>query len=182
MRPKIWVAARLVVGLGVLALIARKAGLSELGWSWEPRLVRSAGLASLLLVLALGLSAVRWRIVLGWRGAPPLGALWRYYLIGWFVGLFLPTSIGGDAARAVMVARRQVRAGEAVSSVVVERAFGMVALLLFLVLGSAVSPQLGDAWMRSVDWGGFAWLIPVGAAGAGLILLGTARYGDRLVR
>jgi uncharacterized membrane protein YbhN (UPF0104 family) len=52
-----------------------------------------------------------------------------YFFIGAFTNLFVPGLIGGDAARALYLGRRQHELGKAVASVVADRAFGLLALI-----------------------------------------------------
>jgi uncharacterized protein (TIRG00374 family) len=47
-----------------------------------------------------------------------------------FVGTFLPASVGGDAVRAYSLSRHHVPAAPAVASVVMDRALGVVSILL----------------------------------------------------
>jgi hypothetical protein len=94
--------------------------------------------------LTFGLSAVRWRIILAAQGiAVATGRLFRYYLIGWFFNSFLPPMVGADAVR-VLVMNESRSVGAKFASVVVERAAGLLALVLFGLLASA-SPATGAA-------------------------------------
>lgn len=59
------------------------------------------------------------------------------YLTSTFLGLFLPSTVGGDAIRAFAVAKFGYSAADATSTIVLERALGMLALM-FLVVASIV--------------------------------------------
>jgi glycosyltransferase 2 family protein len=52
-----------------------------------------------------------------------------YTFVGMFTNLFVPGLLAGDAARSVYLGRRQGRMGEAIASVVADRAVGLVGLL-----------------------------------------------------
>ena len=93
------------------------------------------------------LSAWKWKLL-----ASPLGfrsryrAFVRWYFIGSYFNHFLPTSVGGDAARMALLIRAEGSSPEAVSCVIVERLTGLVALLGIATVGSllfTLPQQLG---------------------------------------
>lgn len=51
-----------------------------------------------------------------------------YLFVGIFTNLFVPGLLGGDAARSIYLGRRHNRRGEAIASVVADRAVGLVSL------------------------------------------------------
>ncbi|MFZ2062865.1 MAG: lysylphosphatidylglycerol synthase transmembrane domain-containing protein [Candidatus Binatus sp.] len=51
-----------------------------------------------------------------------------YTFVGMFTNLFVPGLLGGDAARSVYLGRRHGRMGEAIASVVADRAVGLIGL------------------------------------------------------
>src|SRR6185436_10158651 len=59
---------------------------------------------------------------------PGLWWLFETYSIALLLGQVLPTAVGGDAVRAIDLARRTGARAEAVSSVVVDRVVGLAAL------------------------------------------------------
>ena len=61
---------------------------------------------------------------------PTLSACFRFYLMGMFCNLWLPTSVGGDAVRAALAGKRWGNLPIAVSSILVERITGLLALLV----------------------------------------------------
>lgn len=135
-----------------------------------------------LLLLSQALAAVRWRLLLG-PGAPRLGALVHLYLVGAFFSLFLPTAVGGDAFRATMVARTSREPEAAVLSVLLDRAFGVLALLLFGVIGVLLDPAsaggLGLRLAGALAPGRLLFLAGTGLAGL-LVLALLARRHPRL--
>ena len=79
--------------------------------------------------------AWRWQLLLRAKGiAVPIGWLTRTYFVALFLGQFLPAAMGGDAVRAVELARRTRRAPEAVASVLIDRLVGVVSLVALAVL------------------------------------------------
>jgi glycosyltransferase 2 family protein len=88
--------------------------------------------AVVLYVASQVLSAFRWQIlarVAGLRGR--FGEYLAFYFVGMFTNLFVPGLIGGDAARAIYLGRRQGKMGEAVASVAADRGLGLLALFWF---------------------------------------------------
>jgi uncharacterized membrane protein YbhN (UPF0104 family) len=141
-RATVGVLVRLALGAAILALVVVRADPGAATLRWDAR--ASAGIAAAVALVALAqvLSAARWRLVLGPDDAPPFGRLLRLYLVGQFFSLFLPTSVGGDAVRAVAVSRGARRPAWAVSSVVFERFLGVVALVGMLGIGGLVAPEV----------------------------------------
>jgi uncharacterized protein (TIRG00374 family) len=75
-------------------------------------------------------NSVRWKVILGAKGMDlPLARLVYYYLMGIFFSSFLPTSVGGDFARAIAVSGDTARRADAFASVIVERLMGFFVLL-----------------------------------------------------
>ena len=114
---------------------------SYLLWSNDPAAIGRAaagahwrwiGVACGLVLFDRALMAWRWLALL--RPVTPtalrVGAIMRVFFVSSFVGTFLPASIGGDAARAYGVMRHDVAGGAAVASVAMDRALGVVSVLL----------------------------------------------------
>lgn len=128
--------ARLVVGIALLVYLAASgaiewAALAGLLATWE---VSLAALLLLLLVVAL----VSWRLCLLLRARGlvlPLSASIRLTLIGAFFSAFLPGSNGGDVARIYLASRPHAgRVSEIATIVLLDRAVGLLSLLLLPVL------------------------------------------------
>ena len=73
---------------------------------------------------------------------PPLGAVLRIFFVSTFVGTFLPASVGGDAVRAYSLAKLNVRGGDAVASVFMDRMLGVASLLLMALVGLPLARDL----------------------------------------
>ena len=85
-----------------------------------------------LVLIDRSLMAWRWLLLLRpvtSEAPPPLGAVMRVFFISTFVGTALP-SVGGDAVRAVSLRRHAVPGASAVASVAMDRALGVVSILL----------------------------------------------------
>ncbi len=136
--------------------------LASLGW---------IGLAIAVTFLQIFVGALRWHEISAECGAPlTTTEAFRFNLIGTFFNQTLPSSIGGDAVRLWLVARRGAGWRAATYSIFVDRAIGLIALAILIVASLPWSYRLiDDAQGRSallvVD---FAAL----AAGAGFLALG----------
>lgn len=141
-RATLGVLVRLAAGAALLAFVVSRADPDALTLRWDARAVGGLAAAVAMIAAAQGLSAARWRLVLGPDDAPPWTRLLRLYLVGQFFSLFLPTSVGGDAVRAVAVSRGARRPAWAVSSVLFERMLGVAALAAMLALGGWAAPDV----------------------------------------
>ena len=99
------------------------------------------GAAVALVFTALIVGACRW-----WRllheadlhiGAPSLG---RIYAVATFSNTFLPTSVGGDVTRGLLVARRPPLLTRVAVTIVIDRLGGLVGLLGMAWLALAIKP------------------------------------------
>jgi len=122
---------RLIFSLILLAFVLSRLDLRQLTALW-PRLEPTY----LLLAIALGtamvlLSAFKWRLLLRGLGKPiGLVSLFRFYLVGTFFNLFLPTSVGGDVRRVYDLTRACGDPELAAASVLLDRATGVLAMLI----------------------------------------------------
>jgi len=106
-------------------------------------------------VAAVALSAYKWKVLLAYEGLScPWGELFRLYLIGIYFNNFLPTSIGGDAARIYLLSRKHGQPKQVIISVFTERVTGLIALVSFLILGLVVEGEILDAPTKLWLWGG----------------------------
>ena len=134
---------QVVVSLVLLGLLLR--------WIDGPAFVRAvAGADPGILALALGIAlcnralmALKWNLLLVARG---IRVGWfralRVYWSSTFLGLFLPATVGADVVRAVMLSKNESRRADIVSSILVERFLGLVALAVFGVVGAALAPAV----------------------------------------
>ena len=102
-------------------------------------------LAAVALVLAdRALMAYRWTLLLvaltpGSR--PPFRDVLRIFFVSTFVGSFLP-SVGGDVYRAYKLSRLQVSGVESAASVVMDRALGVLSMVLVAVLALVFAREM----------------------------------------
>jgi uncharacterized protein (TIRG00374 family) len=96
-----------------------------------------------LYVAGQALSAFKWRLLLKPVGlTASYSRLLGFYFTGMFFNLFLPTIIGGDAVKAVLLARDSQAPARATMSVFMERNTGLCALLLIALGASWIAPPV----------------------------------------
>jgi glycosyltransferase 2 family protein len=138
------VALKTAVGLGLLAFLllwkdnGHKLLVVFIGFRVE------FILALLLIALALAwVSCIKWGLFVRDRGAEASHArLFGLYLIGYFFNNFLPSTIGGDAARVYLLGRDINSQSASFASVFMERATGVLALTVLAAAFALVNPAL----------------------------------------
>jgi hypothetical protein len=135
--------ARLVVGVALIAWLMWKIDWRKLAEAL-PRVNVPLVVACVLFYIILQvLSAFKWQLLLRAQGVRlQLRRLARFYFIGMFFNLFLPTIIGGDAMRAYLAAKEKGHLGVVMLSIFAERLTGFVAMLLIGFIGAALTPAL----------------------------------------
>ena len=162
--PRLGLALRLAVSAALVAWILRKTPFQTVGAAF-----RSADLRVVLLALALNLfdtfaSVRRWRLLIRAQGGEaPFPGLVRAYFVGIFFNNLLPSTIGGDTVRVIHTSRSGVGRTRALAIVFVDRFVGLLALMLFAVLGALASGRI-TARVPSL----LAWVMG-GAAALGLL-------------
>jgi hypothetical protein len=141
-------ALRLAVSAALVAWILRRTPFQEVGAAF-----RSADLRFVLPALGLQLldtlvSVRRWRLLIRAQGGEaPFAGLVRAYFVGIFFNNLLPSTIGGDTVRVIHTARSGVGRAKALAVIFVDRFLGLLALLLFAIVGALASGRLG--WMMA---------------------------------
>jgi hypothetical protein len=103
----------------------------DLGW---------LALAFLLQLAGIGVSAAKWNLILsGQRRQQPYTWILSVYLVGQFANNFLPTTVGGDALRAVQLGRRIGSFSQSSASIFIERLTGFLALSMIAIAALFVS-------------------------------------------
>jgi uncharacterized protein (TIRG00374 family) len=150
----LWVAFQQISDVGHLA---EALGSASYGW-----LLPAVG----LYLLGLAVRAFRWHILLLPIAPIPTRSLFGILAIGFLVNNVLPARLG-EIARAILVGRRHgISRSAALATVVVERIFDGVVMLLFLGVASATAgARVAPGWLEV--------LVPLTAAafgGAGIAL------------
>ncbi len=131
--------------------------------------------AFLVLAVSIFLRAVRWRLMFSSETRPALGAVTRALLVGYLFNNILPAR-AGEAVRVQMLKQwaRTSRA-EAAGTVVIERAYDVLSLLVLLFV---VLP-----WLPEVTWLQPAAALAIGLAVAlAVTMLVLMIFGDRPLR
>ena len=125
-------------------------------------------LALLVVALLFLVAALRWQIYArALHISLNIGAAFRLYLIGQFIGQILPASVGGDAVRVWLLARRGVAVGQGVSSVVLERLTGLIGILILIAaLLPLTFTYVDEAWQRLA----IVLLLAIAAAGISVVV------------
>ena len=129
-----WV--RLLITVGILAYLASDIDMGEAARAVIA--VRPGYLAAVLGLVAVDrmVMILRWILLLRASGvAIEASRAAALFLVSSFVGSFLPSGIGGDAARAYGLSRSNATGSEALASVVVDRLLGIVSLALMGAVG-----------------------------------------------
>jgi glycosyltransferase 2 family protein len=130
-----------------------------------------------LVVFGLGTvaRALRWRSLFALGRRPPRTAVLNATIVGYFYNNILPARAGEAARVVVLTQRSSTSAVEIVGTVVVERLFDLIAILLIFFAA--------EPWLPHVRWLGTAAIAAVVVAGilvAAVTIL--AVYGDRPLR
>lgn len=127
------------------------------------------------LAVTVFLRAVRWRYLFAPETRPPLRAVASALLVGYFFNNVLPAR-AGEAARVVALHRSSATSrAELAATVVVERAFDVVSLVVLLFVASPWLPDV--SWARSA-----AIFAGVLGAGCAVVVVGVAVWGERPFR
>jgi glycosyltransferase 2 family protein len=149
------------------------------------RAARDARLDWILLACALvlfdrALMAWRWLVLLRpltVEAPPPFSTVMRIFFVSTFLGTFLPASVGADAVRAFSFARAHGNGSAGVASVVMDRALGVLSIL---ILGAAA--LAAGMWGRGFEPGqapppGVVLVLGVGALAC--LALATVVFSER---
>ena len=127
---------RIVISVLLLLLLIRAIDMTQLGhlisrarWSY---LIG----ACFVLIIERILMIFRWIILLDTKKIKvPIIRIIKIYFLSSFVGMFLPSSVAIDTVRAYSLSKYTLNPTESISSIVVDRMMGMIALLCFALFG-----------------------------------------------
>ena len=169
---------RILVTLSLLGVVA-----AQIDWSQMERRVSHGHPLDFVAAVALVLSALVigayrwWRLLRRAEIHIDAGRLARVYSVSTFSSTFLPTSLGGDVTRALLVARRGPLLTRVVVTIVVDRIGGLMGLLgmawIAFALQSSTVPNGAQVFL--------AWVTAVVIVGS-LLLAAALFRGSRLAR
>lgn len=137
---RIWFWARLLLSAALIVFLLVTVDFRELGASVRQANVTFLSLALLSALLDRVMMAYKWDVLLKAKSIRiPLVRLTGTYLVSTFLGLFLPATLGGDAVRAFAVSKEGHNSKDVISSILVERLLGTIALLILVLASIAFS-------------------------------------------
>ena len=96
----------------------------------------------MLLLAQIGISSLKWQVILRSDGVSMfLPYLVKTYMIGNFLSLFLPTSIGGDIYRVLAIRGVNRDLAKSTSSVLFDRLSGVFALVTICMIAYLALPD-----------------------------------------
>ena len=132
--------AKLVVSIGLIALVTSQTDISQVVDRIAGARIGWLVAAALFLATVVALGTARWCLVLISLGVDlPARTTLRLFLIGLFFNQTLPSSIGGDAMRVFYLWRGGTGLQKATNSVLLDR---IVGLIILIIVTSAAAPHL----------------------------------------
>src|SRR6185295_9128765 len=150
-------AIKIVVSLGLLAVLFSRVDLSRLWSITRQASVPWLSMALLLYFLMILTSAVRWGVLLRAQHVNlPFTYLTNSFLVATFFNNFLPSNIGGDVIRVADTARAAGSKTLATTVVLIDRGLGVLGLALMAATGASMMHRMavGPVGPR-VLWAGF---------------------------
>ena len=141
MRIRLWLFTKLSISLLLIAILVTQLD----GKAAFDRLVQLSPLTAMATIGCFFLQALlmswRWRLLLRIIGFPlSFKETTRNLMIGLFFNQTLPSSIGGDVARVLLVSQRGIPMTRAATSVMFDRACGLFTLLILALAGQLILP------------------------------------------
>jgi uncharacterized protein (TIRG00374 family) len=169
---------RIAVSLGLVGLVASQINWTRMGSRLSNGHPLDFLAAVALVIAALVVGGYRWSRLLG-RADIHLGIspLARIYAIATFSNTFLPTSVGGDVTRALLVTRRGPLLTRVAITVVVDRIGGLVGLVGMAWLAFAFQSSTVPNGARIF----LAWVTVAVVIGSVVVLV-TVFRGSQLIR
>jgi uncharacterized protein (TIRG00374 family) len=167
-------AVGLVVTVAGVVLAVRGVALGDAAAALAGSDLRWLAPATVVFAAGVALRAVRWWALFDAARRPPLRAVARALVVGYFFNAILPARAGKAARVISLQARTRTPRAQAIATVVAERVFDLLALLLIL---SAAYP-----WLPPISWLRAAAILGVVAiAGVAVLVLVLVRYDERAI-
>jgi len=129
---------------------------------------------SVVLAFAVWLRIARWWVLFDQSTRPPLSAVAHAALLGYFFNNILPARAGEAARVFALHAKAGTPRAETLGTIVIERVFDLLALLLLLFASYPLLPEI--SWMRAAALLGIAVVIVLVA-----LIYVLVRYDERAV-
>ncbi len=172
---------KVLVSLALYAIVFYATDVRAIGARLASARVDLVAACVLLYAAGQVLSAWRWHMLLSPVALDvPLPRMVGFYFIGMFFNLFLPTIVGGDVVKAVLLSRETRAPARATVSVFMERDVGLFALLAVASIAAWWAPDvvIGGLSLRALTL-----LLSAGFVAVNLMLLRPGIYAlaDRLI-
>lgn len=132
-----WLVLRVLLSGGLLAFLVWQANPATIWAAWRQADLRLLAVAVAFQLACVAISAYKSGMLLAALGHPqPYPWQLGVFLVGQFASNFLPTAVGGDALRVLLIGRRINGYVQASASVFMERLTGFLALSL--IAGTAL--------------------------------------------
>ncbi len=144
--------AKIIISILLISIILYQTDFSEGRDLILQARIFYVGMAFVIAVFAIFLSAYKWQLVLVSQGlVVPFFKLVSFYFVGLFFNNFLPTSIGGDVVRAYDLSRTIKSSSYSIASILAERILASVALGFTAAFALLLGYQLAKPY--------FSWII-----------------------
>ena len=169
-RLLVWAGLLLSLGFGYLAVrdvdfAGVRDALGRQDYVW-------LGPAALALAVAVALRAWRWQLLFTAEDRPPYRAVSAALLVGYFFNSVLPARAGELARVQVLGTRAGISRAHVLATVVLERLYDLLALVLLLAVAAPFLPSVG--WLRAALILGLALALALAAVGVVLRRRGVA--------
>lgn len=171
--------ARALVTLVLVGIVA-----SRIDWSTLSTRIRDGdpldfAIGVLFVLASLAVGIYRWRrLLIGADINLPRYDIFRAYAVSIFTGTFLPTTLGGDVTRALLVTRRQPMLTKVAITVIVDRIGGLLGLIGIAWVGFVSDPGAVPHTSRVL----IVWATAVVGLGLLLALVALSRRGGVITR
>jgi uncharacterized protein (TIRG00374 family) len=162
-RRMVAVCVKVAVTVSLLWFLVSRVDLHDIANALTRLNLATLGLAVFVLALTIPINAARWHYILSASGySPGTAKLAKIVLVGLFFNQVLPSGIGGDAVRAWRCHLLGIPVGQAVRSILLDRAMGFASILFAYAVGL---PTLLSMIADGVQQGGFLIILFIAVGG-----------------
>ncbi len=138
-KTKIKLILKIIVSIALIYYIIQRIGLEEIySQVREVELIYFA-FVIFIFIFNIMISAKKWQILLKAKGeSRKFLQVWKFYYIGNFFNMFLPTNVGGDVVKAHKMSKISKTSIEAYSSVFMERFTGLIAIIALATVSTTL--------------------------------------------
>lgn len=139
MKKKLFIAIKLLISSGILYYLIRQIDFHDFAYNLSRINILILLIPIIVMLCQVVLSALKWKCILsGDQIYVPLFFLFKSYLLGNFISLFLPSSFGGDIYRVYALKKYNPDFFQNASSVLFDRLSGLFALCSISIISYAL--------------------------------------------